>query len=90
MRCVASVIFAIGLIWISFKEIHYSEHRYFSDWSVFAKKLPQGEQVDRNQAVELLRALNVKAHTLHKSYQCPILMIVGSAFYFIVRSRRSG
>jgi len=76
-------LFILGNLWIAVKEIEYGERRYFSEWTIFAAKMPEVDKIDRELAVGLLRKMNIQSNKRHKSYFAPWLLVLISASVLI-------
>ncbi len=83
MRKLMILLFLIGTLWFSYKEIEYGGRRYFSEWISFAAKLPKENKIDRELSVKILRELNLVLHKNHKSYSLPCLLMIVSGIGLI-------
>ena len=56
-----------------------------------AKKMSEGDKVDREMAVVLLQRLNKKLHDVHKSYFLPwLLLVVSGGSLIFVKEKTEG
>jgi len=83
MRKLTILLFLVGALWFTCKEVEYETHRYFSEWIRIAKRIPEEDKVDRELSVRMLRELNLILHANHKSYSLPCLLMIVSGIGLI-------